>query len=104
MMLWTASSCSTEIKGTVIMIQGTVVMNDLTRHELPQVAAASASAAASAPAAALRTAAEQMTQEVAVVRALALRGGDVDVTLNACEAALLRGLHSISRFALVPLL
>jgi hypothetical protein len=45
-----------------------------------------------------------MTQEVAVVRALALRGVDVDVTLNACEAALLRGLHSISRFALIPLL
>lgn len=63
-----------------------------------QVAAASAAAAASAPAAALHTAAEHMKQEVAVVRALALRGADAEGTLDACEAALIRGLSSVSRW------
>lgn len=66
---------------------------------LVQVAAASAAAAASAPAAALHTAAERMKQEVAVVRALALRGVDAEGTLDACEAALLRGFDRISRCA-----
>lgn len=67
-----------------------------------QVAAASAAAAASAPAAALHTAAEHMKQEVAVVRALALRGVNAESTLDACEAALLRGLHSIKRLVSSP--
>jgi hypothetical protein len=62
-----------------------------------QVAAASAAAAASAPAAALHAAAEHMKQEVSVVRALAQPGVDAERAMDACEAALLRGLNSMSR-------
>lgn len=70
------------------------------RAHMAEVAAASAAAHAAAPAAALRAAEARMRQEVAVVRALQMRGADAEAAMEAAACALIRGVESLSRCCL----
>jgi len=67
------------------------------RAHMAEVAAASAAASAAAPAAALRAAEARMRQEVAVVRALQMRGVHAEAAMEAAASALFRGMESLSR-------
>lgn len=72
------------------------------RAHSAEVTAAAAASAAAAPAAALRAAEERMKQEVAVVRALQMRGVHAEAAMEAAAAALLRGLDSLTRCGQLP--
>lgn len=67
------------------------------RAHAAEVSAAAAAASAAAPAAALRAAEARMRQEVAVVRALQMRGVHAEAAMEAASEALVRGLESVTR-------